>query len=130
MCVAEARLLVIGLLCQHAVEADVAAAEVAHSRRPNLHAVAPASRGGMHDVLPEETEPAVVCDAGDARHGLAVHLADEEAMRVGREEGRRVVDAGVPAFEGGPRADGVEFLRTHSADGERFGFHVMLPSTE
>src|SRR5262245_52499744 len=106
MGVAEARPLVIGLLSEHAVETDVAAAEVAHPRRPRSHTVAQPPRGGTHDVLPEKTEPAVVRDTGDARHGLAVQLADEETSGIGREEGRRVVDAGVPPFEGCPLADG------------------------
>ncbi len=109
----EAGALIVRLLRQHAVEADVAAAEVGDGFLPDAQAVALASMLRLHDVQAEEAVRGVVGDPRERGDRLAVEQANEEASRVSLEEQLRVVQAGIPALGGGPLDGEARLGRLH-----------------
>src|SRR5690606_35581091 len=78
-----------------------ALAEALQPGAPGGDAVAPAAPFRDDDVEPEEPEPAGVAHDRAPGHRLVADPADEETLRVGRAEGRGVVEPAVPALPGG-----------------------------
>src|SRR5262249_25159803 len=113
----EAGALVVGLLRQHAIEADVAPrSEVSHARLPDAQAVAATAHLRAGDVLTEEAELVVVAGTGDAGDGFAGAFGQEEAGGIGGEEAGAVVQAGVPALALGPGAEQVDLVGPRPVD--------------
>jgi len=114
----EAAAPVVVLLCHHAVQADQPPLQPGHGRLPQRQPVALAAPGRAHDVKADEAEAAAVLHGRHHADRLAVQSAEQEAAGVGGMEAVAIVQAGVPAFVGGPADAYVQLGTCHGVDAQ------------
>src|SRR5262249_58535715 len=113
--------LVVADFVENPVQSHVPAGQVPEAGPPDHDPEPPPAVPRPHDELAEEPERLAVADARQAPDRLAGELPDEEPVRVGGEERRAVVGAGVPPLGVGPVPDQPDLAGRHPPDGERGG---------
>ena len=112
----EPGLLIIGLLGDYAVQADVTRAEITHRRLPQLDSVTFAAKLRSDDVKADEAEFLSISDRRNAAHRRTGNFADEEPLRVGGVKALCIMQAGIPTFRRRPVRQQLHFLRRDIAD--------------
>jgi hypothetical protein len=112
----EARLRIVGLLRDDAIEPDGAVRQFSDAGLPYLHAVALAAEIRMTDIEAEEGEIRPVADDRDAGRRPVVDDTKQESVGICGCKSRNVVEARIPALGFGPADDQRDLRRSSCPD--------------